>query len=301
VALRPVGTSPRKPAINLLNNRIYVSVFWAGYVRIIDGSTMATVGIVDTESGTSAPAVNPFTEMVYAPQYHCPGSLAVIDGQSGRLVTSVEVNDHPCPGVGRVAVNPLTNRVYVTNLHSNDLAIIDGDTNTVIANIPSSFQVPAVDALGDRVYVPSDVPGEVFVIDGVTAAVTERIGVECEVTSTAVNPVIGRVYAPCFHDDKIVVLQDVGGRQAEVAPAAELTGRIMDLVIDLSGRDHAIVSKLQTAALQIETGEIRRAVKNLMHARERLHADRGLEMQGDVTSGPIMTLDQIILLMIGQY
>jgi YVTN family beta-propeller protein len=301
VAFRPFGTSPRKPAINIANNRIYVSVFWAGYVRILDGSTMATVGIVDTASGTSAPAVNPFTDMVYAPQYHCPGSLAVIDGQAGALVTTVEVNDHPCPGVGRVAVSPLANRIYAVNLRSQDLAIIDGETNTVVGNIPVGYTDPKVNALDDRVYLPSVNGAELLVIDGQTASVLERVDTGCEVTSAAVNPLTDKVYVPCFYDNKVLVLQHSCGRLADVAPAADLTGRILDLVIDLSGHDHSLVSDLQAAVQKIGDGNPRGAVKNLMSARERLQAERGLDPAEGENVGTAMILDQIILLMIGHY
>ena len=35
-----------------------------------------------------------------------------------------------------VAVNPTTNRIYVANLNSKNVSVIDGGTNKVVATVP---------------------------------------------------------------------------------------------------------------------------------------------------------------------
>jgi len=54
-----------------------------------------------------------------------------------------------------VAVNQTTNRIYVSNLISNNVSVIDGTTNTVNATVPvgNSPEVLDVNSVTNMVYV----------------------------------------------------------------------------------------------------------------------------------------------------
>lgn len=60
--------------------------------------------------------------------------VRVIDGQSNSVITDITVGLFSSPfGVG---VNPLTNGIYVAHPGDNSVAVISGNTNTVITYIP---------------------------------------------------------------------------------------------------------------------------------------------------------------------
>src|SRR5438132_14037951 len=116
-------------------------------------------------------------------------ALSLVFGLSGIFVTPVEayqvtvtiaVGSNP----NGVAVNPLTNRIYVANSDDNTVSVIDGSTNTVIATIlVGSHPVGVgVNPLTDRVFVADNGlgigPGTVSVIDATTNSVIATIPVD---------------------------------------------------------------------------------------------------------------------------
>ncbi len=70
-----------------------------------------------------------------------------------------------------VGVNATTDRVYVANAVSNDVSVIDGATNAVVATVPvGSFPAGVgVNAATDRVYVANNGSNDVSVIADVTS------------------------------------------------------------------------------------------------------------------------------------
>jgi YVTN family beta-propeller protein len=69
-----------------------------------------------------------------------------------------------------VAVNPVTNRVYALDQNSEDVDVIDGATQSVIATVPMFAIVTGigVDAVNNRIYVGSSSVNALLVIDGNT-------------------------------------------------------------------------------------------------------------------------------------
>ena len=102
-----------------------------------------------------------------------------------------------------VAVNPLTNRVYVTNIGDGTVSVISGlgergspQSRPVIATIRvgSSPARVAVNPLTRTAYVTNSGSGSVSVIDLRTNKVTTTIPVGGRPDGVAVNPVTNRVY-----------------------------------------------------------------------------------------------------------
>ncbi len=90
-----------------------------------------------------------------------------------------------------IAVNPATNRVYVTTF--GGLTVADGATNSVITQIPLPSAGPvAVDDVANRIYV-GDGSGAVTVVDGATNA-TSTVAVGSSVQAIAVNTTTGEAY-----------------------------------------------------------------------------------------------------------
>ena len=100
-----------------------------------------------------------------------------------------------------VAANPVTNRIYVANIGSNTVSVIDSATNGVIATVPvgvNPFGV-AVNSATNRIYVVNAGANTVSVINGATNTVIGGpIGVGSGPEGVAVNESTNRVYVAIF-------------------------------------------------------------------------------------------------------
>ncbi len=140
--------------VNTNTNMVYV-VRFPNFLYIIDGSTNKVVdklyiGEHMNDAGSIRPpelAVNPNTNMVYATDYFAK-SVAVIDGSKNKIVANITTSSYP---IG-VAVNPVTNRIYV--MTGGSISVIDGFTNE------AGTLAPCI--------CPSISPSSISVIDGFT-------------------------------------------------------------------------------------------------------------------------------------
>ena len=154
-------------------------------------SAVGQVTVATLPAGTSpfGVAVNSVTNKTYVANIACdinnlpcpsPGTVTVIDGATNST-TTLNVGVHPYA----VAVNPVTNKIYVANNCGNDLncrslstvTVIDGATNnTVTVNAGAFPYALAVNSATNKIYVANicggdltcSSPGTVTVIDGAT-------------------------------------------------------------------------------------------------------------------------------------
>jgi len=106
--------------------------------------------------------------------------------------TTVAVGNAPM----QIAVNPVTNLVYVANLNDNTVSVIDGTSNTVVATISVGVvpEVVAVNTATNRIYVANSNSNNISVIDGSTNIVIDTIASAATVF-LAVNPGTDMIYA----------------------------------------------------------------------------------------------------------
>jgi DNA-binding beta-propeller fold protein YncE len=219
VATLPVGTNPVAIAVNQMTNKIYVANCQTtansqpgvnGTITVIDGDTNATatvpVGICPVSIG-----VNAATNKIYIANFgktclianscNNAGSITVIDGSTNSTIT-VSDQQPNLPHPYGVAVNQLTNKIYVANNISGDLTVIDGETNstmTVSTADPHPYTV-AVNSSTNKVYVTS------FLVFGATtntvttvdAATDTSLGINdpnaADPIAVAVNPITNKIY-----------------------------------------------------------------------------------------------------------
>jgi YVTN family beta-propeller protein len=96
----------------------------------------------------------------------------------------------------QIAVNPVTNRVYVANLNDNTVSVIDGASNTVVDTVAVGVipEVVAVNTVTNRIYVANSSSNTISAIDGNTDTVVGTIS-SPYTTFLAVNSVTNRIYA----------------------------------------------------------------------------------------------------------
>ena len=196
-----VGQTPTGVVVNSKNNRVFVSNGQSLTVSVIDGATDQILGTMITGHTPTDIAINAVKNEVWVCESDAGGNIyvEVFDGNTFALLKSIPAGS----GIGRIAVHPHLNRVYVANDFSNFLTVIDGGQKKIVASISldcSPFGV-AVNTATQRVYVGTEgcASGSVYVIDANTNGVLATIattGVSMNYASVDQNH--NRVY---FTDD----------------------------------------------------------------------------------------------------
>ena len=129
-------------------------------------------------------------------------NVTVIDGAT-NTTTTIGVGQRPLP----VAVNSLTNTIYVGNQSRNSVCIIDGNTGvvTTTVGVGTRPQAIAINSLTNQIYVANYQCASVSVIDGATNNVTP-VTVGSYPAALAVDPVHNRVYVANSGDNTATLI-----------------------------------------------------------------------------------------------
>lgn len=181
VAVVPVGPEPALVAVNPLTNRVYVAA-------------------TGSKSGPGAPG-----DVV---------SIIDADLTPPAVVATVPVGVYPYG----IDVNPLTNKVYVSNFGSGTVSVIDDAASpptvkTIPGVVPGASGV-AVNPITNLVYVVSKATGSLAVISGITDTILTTFPVTLPSKSpilVEVNPLLNRVYVPEWTGGVLHVLDGLTG------------------------------------------------------------------------------------------
>jgi YVTN family beta-propeller protein len=117
----------------------------------------------------------------------------VIDGAPN---TTTRVSDPNATQPTALAVNPVTDTIYVANLTSNNISVIDGSTNQVTTVTDPNAKYPcaiATNSITNQIYVANSQSNNISVIDGLTNQVsTISAGAGC---GLALNWATNEIYA----------------------------------------------------------------------------------------------------------
>src|SRR5439155_920452 len=116
--------------------------------------------------------------------------LCALSARADTVIATVAAGTTPFA----VAINPVTNKIYVVNAGSNNVTVIDGATNatTTVAVGLNPFYL-AVNPVTNKIYVSHNLSNSVTVIDGVTN-ITRTVAVGTQPTRVAVNIVTDKAY-----------------------------------------------------------------------------------------------------------
>jgi YVTN family beta-propeller protein len=162
VAGVPDHNGSAEVAVNPVTNTIYVSD--NGSLLVISGQTNKVTGTIPGIDVFGL-GTDPRTDTIYAstPDADGPGWVSVINGKTAALTTTIPVSD-----VVGLAVDRLTDFVYGAVYDPNTVAVINGRTNKVVANVPVGRhpREVAVDQQTNTVYVTNSGSRSVSVIAG---------------------------------------------------------------------------------------------------------------------------------------
>src|ERR1700727_971228 len=131
-----VPGTPLGVAVNPGTNRIYVGITTQpGYaLSVIDGKSNTVVDTLPLTYGALVDAVNVATGMVYVAgctynesQVSC--GVTVVNGSTDAVVTTIPINAANGLGIEGIAVNPVTNRIYVSDGTNLVIDVMDGSSN----------------------------------------------------------------------------------------------------------------------------------------------------------------------------
>ena len=183
-------------------------LYWFAVVAIfvaasLPAAAQTLIGSFDVQNDAFSLAANAATNTVYVVNTcgtdpSCGGgngTVTVVNGATNTVTATVTVQAVP----EYVVINSITNKIYVTNRHSNSVSVINGATNTVIKTIAvgSHPTVEDVDPITNKIYVVNNGNGSgttMSVIDGNTDTVVATVTVGNYPLSVAVNSVTNKIY-----------------------------------------------------------------------------------------------------------
>ena len=180
--------------VNPVTNRIYGLNSRAHSVNVIDGATNSAVVEVALPDQPLAAALNPRTNKIYV--LLANNTVTTIDGVANTTSTAPVGNVGGAAVVGpqSIAIDIVTNHIYVVNHDSQNVTVIDGATNaTSTIGVGLSPSVVAVNNVTGRVYVANG-DGTVTVIDGNGGALLATANSGSQSNGVAVNPTTNQIY-----------------------------------------------------------------------------------------------------------
>ena len=188
-------SNPLDLAVNPANRTLYVAsrVFFTvsptcGYSDQLGvlGESMLTQTATTRVGGavfTARVAINEDTGHVYVADWH-DGTVTVLDA-NGNVLDTIILPSRPFG----LAVNATTNKIYVGD--SNEIAVIDGTTNSIVGTIAVAAGAVAVNPATNTIYAAEN--SSIAVIDGTTGSVTATVSAPSG--DLAVNPQTNFIYA----------------------------------------------------------------------------------------------------------
>lgn len=188
-----IGGGLYRVGVNPATNRIYLSDSNNQRIYVVDGQTNTRIATVELNGNAVGMAVNARTNLVFAPFLCCSGGVEVTDG-SNREITIFDV---PTGGLlTGAAVDPLRNRLYVTDSILGNLYIADTKTFTFLHTVSGLNQPLEVATMpgSDLVVVADWSTNSAIFVDAISLAVTQTIPVGTAPNGIAANTSTRRVY-----------------------------------------------------------------------------------------------------------
>jgi len=126
--------------------------------------------------------------------------LAAVSASAQTVTATVSAGTNP----DAVAVNPVTNKIYVANSGSSNVTVIDGASNSVSTVTTGSGPLAvAVNPVTNKIYVATN--SNVTVIDGATNTTT-TVSAGSTPYALAVNPVTNKIYVANLDSNNVTVI-----------------------------------------------------------------------------------------------
>ncbi|MCI4325918.1 MAG: YncE family protein [Thermoplasmata archaeon] len=236
------GPSPNGATIDLVDNRLYVADQGLPAVTIDNLTSGALVRTVWLSASYFHGAFDQSNGLVYIADADSldqayPGSITVVQpGPSPRVVANITVGG-TCPE--RVAVDPSSNRIFVSDYCNNSVTIIDGNTNRVVGpDVPVGVGPMGIayDNRSGLVYVTSALGNSVWAINASSLKVTAKnIPTGANPDGVAIDPRTDTVWVANYGSNN---LSSINGSSLRPNDVSLSTGSApSDLLFDSQNND----------------------------------------------------------------
>ena len=192
------GDRPEIVAIDPIAQRFYAVNRTDESVSLVESDLQTATAVIGATVG--AVVANPNT-----------GHLAVLEPDASKvaIVDGTTVVHHPISLYATsAALNPVTNRLYVTNAADNSIEALDtgvlGAEQIDAGDRPNAV---AIDRQRELVYVTNSGTGDVSVVDGTTHAVLETVPAGTLPIAVAVDEITGNAYVANAGSNDVTVIQ----------------------------------------------------------------------------------------------
>ncbi len=199
--LKTIDVSSAPPYGLALNDRtqtLYTTNTRSGSASAINlktGQTTTITSDTDKNAHLREIAVDEAANVIYASSFGDPGRVWVIDGQTNTLSRVLE---NVGRGTAGLAIDHAAGRLYVTNINTAEVAVIDTATGHVVQRFPAGGERPtnlALDAKTGRLFVANQGPGTVTVLDVKTGKLLATLTAGAGTLDVELNPAANLVYA----------------------------------------------------------------------------------------------------------
>ncbi len=179
--------------------------------------------------------VNPNTNTIYATNGITPfvtSTAAVIDGSTNFIIDSIEVGQ----GSQGIDLDFDTNKIYVVNVNSQTVSVIDELTNSVLDTIPGLEFKPrliGVNPITNKIYVSNNGNGSgtnISVINADNNNITNTITTGLGPSDIAINPLKNTIYVTNQTDNTVSVID---GNSETVIATIPVGGRPLNAWVDI--------------------------------------------------------------------
>jgi YVTN family beta-propeller protein len=233
--------------MNRKDNSLYL--LQSQFLRILDLDSISPSPIA-MENNPTQIAVNPNTDNTYIVSRVSPADPNVVSLYTGDIFIKYIPVGYDASDI---AVNPVTNKIYVSNMYDGAISIIDGGNNHEVktVTVPSLSGKAAPSAIGvntstNQIFVANS-NGGVSILDGASDEfVGDLIPIAGTLSGIAVNSITNRVYVTNSSDNTVSVLGTgagttiISGQVTDIAgmPLAGVTisaGGGMSTTTDMNG------------------------------------------------------------------
>ena len=130
-------------------------------------------------------------------------NVAVVDGAT-KTTNTINAGSNP----NAVAVNQVTNKVYVPNIGDNTVTVIDAANGSTTSTVSAGTgpTAVAVNPATNKIYVPNSGSADVTVIDGLNGNATTQVSAGQGPFAVAVNTVSNKAYVTNSTSNSVTVI-----------------------------------------------------------------------------------------------
>jgi YVTN family beta-propeller protein len=253
----PVGQQTFATLVNPITNKIYALNFGSNSITVIDGVTQYTATIATGKSPVTG-VVNPLTDMIYA--LNSDGSMTVVNGATNQATTLNMASPNSSAFLTSIAVNLVTNKVYVADPGRSAVDVLDGATNTV-SSFPAGADAiaVAVNPSTNFIYTANASGNSVTAINAVSGA-SSVIPLTFAPDVVAVNPFTNMIYASGSINSQLTIAAINGSTNEPVITSypSGYSSFGMMIVDPLSNRIYEAQNNQPTVGIDGDTGSLLR-------------------------------------------